>query len=400
MSPQDFIHYDSLGALIKAYRQWRGLSQDTFADSIRVSVRQLRRWEAGLSHAGLENLQDISEVTGIPLEACIALNAGQALWYSLSKRRYAYTMIEADLVRVRDLFKSPGHFDEGLVLRNERISTNHHIFLILACHRDTYGAEKPLETSVIEKACKILPDLNCIIFDQWNHYVGHILCLPLSSDTYRDLMTQKSLEAKLAAGNVSDIAAAKNGVFFHYSIFSASLSVGYAMIVANMHHLSTVETKENFLASFHVATRKGKEFFDDLQMRTVWQAAIVADRPPETAPEVKEIELDILMERIALFNPLEGVLTGPPSSPAMLERSGFADLKKNGQTKGNTSDTISATANSEATTTPPPTAKNPAAVALGRLGGLKGGKARAKKLSAEQRRQIARTAALKRWSGK
>src|ERR1700736_4065568 len=41
--------------------------------------------------------------------------------------------------------------------------------------------------------------------------------------------------------------------------------------------------------------------------------------------------------------------------------------------------------------------KNPAAVALGRLGGLKGGKARAKKLSASARRRIARKAAAARW---
>jgi hypothetical protein len=43
-------------------------------------------------------------------------------------------------------------------------------------------------------------------------------------------------------------------------------------------------------------------------------------------------------------------------------------------------------------------AKNPAAVALGRLGGLKGGKARAESLSARKRKQIARKAALKRWA--
>ncbi len=41
--------------------------------------------------------------------------------------------------------------------------------------------------------------------------------------------------------------------------------------------------------------------------------------------------------------------------------------------------------------------KNPAAVALGRLGGLKGGKARAKKLTAVQRSEIARKAANTRW---
>ena len=41
--------------------------------------------------------------------------------------------------------------------------------------------------------------------------------------------------------------------------------------------------------------------------------------------------------------------------------------------------------------------KNPAAVALGRLGGLRGGKARAAKLSPKQRSKIARAAAKKRW---
>lgn len=41
--------------------------------------------------------------------------------------------------------------------------------------------------------------------------------------------------------------------------------------------------------------------------------------------------------------------------------------------------------------------KNPAAVALGRLGGKKGGKARAKALTPERRREIARKAAAARW---
>jgi len=41
--------------------------------------------------------------------------------------------------------------------------------------------------------------------------------------------------------------------------------------------------------------------------------------------------------------------------------------------------------------------KNPAAVALGRLGGLKGGKARAEKLTKKQRSEIAKKAAQARW---
>lgn len=48
-------------------------------------------------------------------------------------------------------------------------------------------------------------------------------------------------------------------------------------------------------------------------------------------------------------------------------------------------------------TTPTNDGKNPAAVALGRLGGLKGGKARAAKLSVKRRKEIAKKAAKKRW---
>jgi hypothetical protein len=48
----------------------------------------------------------------------------------------------------------------------------------------------------------------------------------------------------------------------------------------------------------------------------------------------------------------------------------------------------------------PHAGKNPAAVALGRLGGQKGGKARAEKLSPAKRKAIAKKAAKARWSAR
>lgn len=45
----------------------------------------------------------------------------------------------------------------------------------------------------------------------------------------------------------------------------------------------------------------------------------------------------------------------------------------------------------------PNAGKNPAAVALGKLGGAKGGRARAKKLSKARRKKIAKKAAAARW---
>ncbi len=48
----------------------------------------------------------------------------------------------------------------------------------------------------------------------------------------------------------------------------------------------------------------------------------------------------------------------------------------------------------------PEDTRDPAAVALGRRGGLKGGRARADKLTPEQRSEIARKAATARWGSK
>lgn len=48
---------------------------------------------------------------------------------------------------------------------------------------------------------------------------------------------------------------------------------------------------------------------------------------------------------------------------------------------------------------PAPPQKNLAAVALGRLGGLKGGRARAEALTESERSKIARAAAKARWKG-
>ena len=57
-----------------------------------------------------------------------------------------------------------------------------------------------------------------------------------------------------------------------------------------------------------------------------------------------------------------------------------------------------ATSEAEPEVEPKGPEKNPAAVALGKLGGAKGGRARADKLTAERRSEIAKKAAAKRWA--
>jgi hypothetical protein len=78
---------------------------------------------------------------------------------------------------------------------------------------------------------------------------------------------------------------------------------------------------------------------------------------------------------------LRQALTGPTAGPAQDETP---------MPKRSSSEAVTQAAGD-------PPAKNPAAVALGRKGGLKGGKARAESLSAAERTRIARKAAKARW---
>lgn len=76
-------------------------------------------------------------------------------------------------------------------------------------------------------------------------------------------------------------------------------------------------------------------------------------------------------------------------------------MPKRSSTGGKDANTLGKSTVDQATGEAPESAddgKNPAAVALGRLGGLKGGQARAESLSPKQRAEIARNAAKARWS--
>lgn len=61
------------------------------------------------------------------------------------------------------------------------------------------------------------------------------------------------------------------------------------------------------------------------------------------------------------------------------------------------SEIVKAATEGEPETPPVEDTRNPNAVALGRLGGAKGGKARAEKLTTERKKEIAKKAAKARW---
>lgn len=291
MSSDNFELYKTLGTLIKNYRQWRKLSQEAFAESIRISVRQLRRWETNSEHARIENLHDLSEATGIPMQVCIALNADQPVWYSLQQRRFAYSSMETEFL-FHELFKYRKPLDNRVLLRCDQISTDKHINAILSCHREIYGGDKTLSRDVLRVASKLLPDINRIVLDSWGHYVGHNVCLPLTTEVYRQLKEREIPEELLTAGEMTDIITLQEGCFFYYSSFAASFDIAHQIVIDSSRYLAQIDHKENYLVAVYTALTDANKFFNQLGHRMVKDYERL---PDEIHPKMYELALDILM---------------------------------------------------------------------------------------------------------
>ncbi len=289
--------YKSLGSLIKDYRQWRGLSQETLAESIRVSVRELRNWEADRHSIRNENLHDISEITGIPMQVCIALNSDQPIWYSLKRRMFAYSPVELAHFSIDEVFRYQQRSIEGALLSKlNRITTDNHINMILACHRDVYGAKRQLRQDVIKAAIMILPDLNRILFDSWGHYIGHQICLPMGRDVYNQLKEKKYFEDYLRPEMIRDVSALKEGAFFFYSFFATSTSVLHPLIISNIRYFNSIEQKERYLFAVYAITMEGKDMPPHVGMKPV--SRNISDHKQMRngdLPQLYEIELDTMM---------------------------------------------------------------------------------------------------------
>ncbi|MFH2044244.1 MAG: helix-turn-helix domain-containing protein [Pseudomonadota bacterium] len=282
--------YRSLGSLIKEYRKWRKMSQEKFSESIQISVRELQNWESDRRSPRIENLHDLSEMTGLPMQALIALNADQPVWYSLGKRFFKYSLIEEDQFLSRELLRYQNKSADDFLVKYIPITTDRQINMILSCHRDIYGTERPLPKDVIKKAARFLPNLNNTIIDCWGHYVGHQICLPIKADIYKDIIKSKCIENYLSLRSINDIISMDAGVLFYYSVHSACVSVGRRLVIDSAQSLSEIKQKENFLLATHTATKEAKTIQSNIGMRFVRD---YAHRLNETNPVIYEQNLDV-----------------------------------------------------------------------------------------------------------
>ncbi len=290
-SSSDIKLYESLGSLIRNYRQCYKLSQEKFSEFIGISIRELRNWETGRCRARMENLHDLSELTGIPMQVCVALTADQPIWYSLQTRHFSYSFIEAQSLH-HELFRYPERPGSDPTIKCESISTDKQINMVLSCHSDIYGTVKPLQKDVIKKASAILPDLNQIVFDSWGHYVGHTIWLPLNKDTYYQLKKQKSLDTYFITDRISNIISSKEGWMLLFSLYVASLNVMHYKLVNDARFLAEMDKNGKYMVAIYSAMTEADELTKNMGLNI---AGIYKQEKSQRYNKLYESKLNILM---------------------------------------------------------------------------------------------------------
>lgn len=71
---------------------------------------------------------------------------------------------------------------------------------------------------LITEACKLLPELNIVIFDQSGYYSGHCIYFPLSMETYLKIKNRDITENQLVSSDLINYKNHDNPVFYCHSI--------------------------------------------------------------------------------------------------------------------------------------------------------------------------------------
>jgi transcriptional regulator with XRE-family HTH domain len=185
--------YSSLAAILRAWREHFGVSQEVIAAKVQVSSRAWRRWEVLGGKATIpsdENLGDISEATGIPYAVLMVLSAQRPIpiFYSLRRQMYSFDPDGLDetvndyLARIHN----PVH-DQDLIATQASIRTERQVENIRRVQERFAMGHRSYCPKFMLACAAQLPELNVYLHDVWGHYNGHIMTALISPATSEQL---------------------------------------------------------------------------------------------------------------------------------------------------------------------------------------------------------------------
>lgn len=265
--------YESIGELLIDYRGFNNLSQVEFADLLNVDTRTIQRWESGRTLVKSEKEEEIVVNTLLPYQLVRNLNAVVVIptFYDFRVRRYSLSEMSNE---VPDAF----WFKKELTIKNKNIRKID--FSFDSAYLVKYlKFQKEVPNTIlkaIEKATKLLPELNFIITDDAGYYSGHSIILPIKEASFIKMKRKELKENELTENDIIDYKSIEIPIFYNYDIASDCNTNMYYMAREIIAFFKNI--KGNYIYGGYVFRFDTHKLNEQLGLTVVWEEPARIDK--------------------------------------------------------------------------------------------------------------------------
>lgn len=267
--------FHSLGELLLDFRTENKLSQFDLASLLEVDTRTVQRWEKDQTLVHPDKEKVLAEQTLLPYQLIRNLNAAVPIptFYDFRIRKYALSKLNNELPKAKWLRESAAEFSSQV-----RVIDPFNDYSILERDLKIQKLNRaPLSVQMVQKAVRILPELNLIIMDKFKNYSGHALVLPLSKESYKALYQQEISIDELSSEDLVNYRELDEPIFLNYDI-TADCNDHYFFLAH--HYVKFFEGLDHLKYTFCSHTMRFDSYAlnEQLQLKLIWEKEVEHDQ--------------------------------------------------------------------------------------------------------------------------
>jgi len=207
--------YDTLGELLVAYRKFNNLSQVDFASPLNIDVRTTQRWENNLSIVKPAKENDLINATLIPHQVIRNLNSTIPIptYYDFVIRKYSTSRLGMKTPDI-EWVKANININTKQLKSIETKADLEDVYKYLTRQ---YTTKNRFSIEVLEKASKVCPELNLILRNNGQYYMGHYSIIPIREYVYNRIKNKEITNSEITIHDLVENVERDNPVFYSIS---------------------------------------------------------------------------------------------------------------------------------------------------------------------------------------
>ena len=267
--------YDTLVDLLTDFRKINNISRNEFAAMMDVDLRSVYRWEANEYLLKPEKERLFFEVSLVPFQVIRNLNSFTPIptYYDFNLRKYSLTEYSFEL-------PDPIWFKDRLDFENDKIRTitSDDLGIIYRILKKRKVYDDVIGFNLIEKAIKLLPELNIVITDNAGYYSGHCITLPISAPVYQKIKDKTLGIGEIEPDMLVNYKDEKKPVFLFYDV-TADNNDNVFYLISHLMRFFRSNDIEDYIAASYTTRYDSEKFNEQLGLNIVWDCSKTTSLP-------------------------------------------------------------------------------------------------------------------------